>query len=182
MFGHELRFLAYGTVIPDVRSLVYANRVPRSMITDIPKNVFDLHSVATGTSPPAREASLVDAFSRIYGTQRLEMELRSLLIDAQQVGFGIRIHIPEAIAACSGCIEALQGLFSSLPQGIDLLRAGDPRDGATEETVFVARAISSVESLIASRHQVILYESPQRLRRELILRGLMPEQVGTAFD
>ncbi len=164
----SLSLLAYGTLIPDLRTVLYQhNRTVSvgSVIYEAERFLQDW----TGSQP---EPSDMTALKELYEPIAPDGELTELICDANFVGATVRVFINPKISTNHHCRETLGKYIRNIPLCASVLEGKSSTWPVEAESgIIVARQLKIVEKAIDQGYQAILYESADRLRRELELRG-----------
>jgi hypothetical protein len=165
---------AYGTLIPDLRTLAY--RVP-DVLEESSLSVAQLVKLdsflcgAQMASVPPSSSGVIEV---LYRALPKDDFLEDLLKEICSNGGTVSLFIGSSAGACPTWDKILDGYSQRMPPCVEVGRGGVPdrtsRQGASIP-IFVSRSVPRVERMLKRQKQAIHYESAYRLRRELELRG-----------
>jgi hypothetical protein len=163
----------YGTLIPELRAIVYQRSQASLVHTVSQETIFRLDDFLTGFSVGRAEESLPEGererLRTIYRDRPLDRDLLELCNTLGRAGTPVYLR---------GIPPVLFDLYRTvLPGSLTVLDVSDALPLAdTTHTVIVARDLAVLERTIERGGQGIHYQSASRLQRELELRGLfVPE-------
>lgn len=171
-----LTLVAYGTIIPDIRTLLYEKQLDPGLATEVSERVFELDSLLRGRDN--RQSSMDRPPDRIlfdvYAEQAVDPGLLQVLDKAQKANCEIEVatHVEnESKPPGDELLERF--LYQMSPPGRNLPKSLVSPRAHARQTIWIVRHMDRAERLLRDREQVILYETPDRLERELNLRGVM---------
>jgi hypothetical protein len=164
----DLSLLAYGTLIPDLRTVLYQQDRSESFN----HIVYEVDRFLQDWTEPRKVPPGVERLKEWYDPIGPDRELTQLICDANDVGATVGIYLNPGILTSRSCREMVDKFTDQLPSCARVI-PGSAGDSLYETVsgIIVARQLEVVAQAIDQGYQAILYESADRLRRELELRG-----------
>jgi len=171
-----LLLLPYGTVIPELRAIVYQRSTTSLVHTVSPETLLHLDDYLTGSSAGAWEPDLPDPeknlLREIYRDRPVDRELLELCRSIRSAGTPVYLR---------GFPPLLYTLYRTvLPENPGILESSDDVPGTdSTHTIVVTRDLNVLEETFEQGGQGIHYQSAFRLQRELELRGLFVPDISS---
>jgi hypothetical protein len=175
---NRLAFVAYGTVIPDLRTLLYGKELTPQLATEVSERFFELDTFlrSSDAKEPSTGRPPEQILSDVYAERVVESGLMDVLHKAQKADCEIAVDTYFGHNGIPPCDDLLERFANQLPAYVRRFSDASVPSGAdADRTIWIVRHMDRAEYLLRSRKQVILYETPDRLERELNLRGVMGE-------
>ncbi len=177
----NLDLVAYGTVIPDLRTVVHDNPEGWGMASLSVDSISGLDGYLNGISDTPGDPRFLEGLRVLYESAPKDGALLSLLQDIASSGGGISVLLdPEAqsVFQTSGIIESYRGSLSDAAEIRFDTAATRGERSIRPSAIFVSRCMTAIERAFHRGAQAIHYQSADRLKRELELRGYVLEKEG----
>ena len=162
----------YGTVIPELRTLLYRTDARDTTIETPAEVLYRLDRSLRGADleVPTVETDLLDT---LYRTCPIDRELLVLIEAVHAAGGETTACVPRYRDERSTRAAILTAYLRSVPDYVRIHPADEytAPGTAVPEAILVARQMESVEDAITRGAQAIHYESAARLKREIEIRG-----------
>jgi len=172
----HLGFYMYGTVIPDLRSILYGEKSCNSTAGAELVTELDLFLRGATQTPP--NSDYATFLRETYDGVSIDNDLHALIDRLYATGGTGTSYISPNLEDNTVCAETLLSYVSVFSQQLMIKRITP--DTVEPElysaflrptSIFVARQMDFVETVLARGGHAIHYESASRLQRELRLRG-----------
>lgn len=169
-----LDFPLYGTIIPDLRSVVYNNLAHFDRVHRSPTSLFRLDRALRGFDDVVPNDVDREILSIVYARYPLDDELLEFFDEVHTRGGSISARRPNLSALGDTCAALFRRYHDRLPAYIAVRETvhGD-RDATECSPIVVSRDLDDVERAISAGNPAIHYQTVQRLKRELVLRGVL---------
>ena len=161
-----LKLYAYGTIIPDLRTLVYGDTISPGTFDSFPDDLFRFDSFLSGCIPETETRRAAETLSHIYATRPINEPLLRFIEEVHRLDGEIGL-----IVTAPSVLDGYRELF---PPFVECFyAANDATIARPVGGIVVSRQMRHVERAITAGNPAIHFETAGRLRRELELRGLM---------